>query len=66
MSSPKKETTGMLFIILGLLFSILGMMSLSIWTENAIVSVVLSFLGVFVIAYGLYRIIKTNSTNGKV
>lgn len=66
MSKSKKELKGMLFIFLGLLFSILGMISLSIWTEHAIVSVVLSFLGVVIIVYGLFRIFKANSTNGKV
>ena len=66
MSNSKKETTGILFILLGLLFSILGMMSLSIWTNYAMISVVLSFLGVFIITYGLFRIFKANSKNGKV
>jgi len=66
MSKSKKELKGMVFIFLGLLFSILGMISLSIWTKHAIVSVILSFLGVSIIVYGLFRILKANSKNGKV
>jgi hypothetical protein len=66
MSKPKKELKGMLFILLGLFFSILGMISLSIWTEHAMISVILSFLGLLIIVYGLFRILKANSKNGKV
>ena len=61
MSTSKKESKGMLFIFIGLLFSILGMTSLSIFTDYAIIAVVLSFLGILIIAYGLFRIVKANS-----
>jgi hypothetical protein len=61
MSTFKKESKGMLFIFIGLLFSILGMTSLSIFTDYAIIAVVLSFLGILIIAYGLFRIVKANS-----
>lgn len=66
MTKPKKELKGMLFIFLGLFFSIFGMISLSIWTEHAVVAVIFSFIGVLIILYGLYRIIKANSRHGKV
>jgi len=54
----------MLFIIIGLLFSILGMF-LFIRKENANLQLLSSMLGVLNIMYGLVRITKANKVNGK-
>ena len=66
MSKSKKENKGILFIFIGMLFSIAGMTTLSIWTDYATLSVVFSFLGVLIIVYGLFRIIKSGNVNGKL
>ena len=64
MSKSKEESKGMLIIMVGFLFSILGM-SLLTGKENGQLSLISSILGVLIIVFGLFRIFKANTVNKK-
>jgi len=64
MSKSKEESKGMLIIMVGFLFSILGMTLLT-GKENGQLSLISSILGVLIIVFGLFRIFKANTVNKK-
>lgn len=64
MNTPRKEMRGMIFVIIGLLFSSAGMIA-STYDNQTEVALALSILGVLIILYGLFRIFKANSFHQK-
>ena len=64
MSKSKEESKGMLIIMVGFLFSTLGMTLLT-GKENGQLSLISSILGVLIIVFGLFRIFKANTVNKK-
>ncbi len=63
MKKSKKETKGMLWILLGMLFSITSSVMISVWKDSGFIPVIVSFLGIIVIVYGLFQILKANRKN---
>jgi len=64
MDKSKAENKGMVFTIIGLLFSTLGMTVFS-GKEDVNLSLICSILGVLIILYGLFIMVKANKVETK-